>query len=381
MSERPDDSTLADRAAAWAGAYVHIPFCARVCPYCDFNVVADQDDLIPRYVDAVVAQIRRAGPWRPLTAVAFGGGTPTRLSPTLLGRIVDALSERFGFEDEVEMSLEANPEDWSREMAEGLHEVGFTRVSFGAQSFDPAVLEFLGRGHTPDQIGEAVLAARKAGFGSVNLDLIFGSPNEDLASWRESLRQALRLEPDHLSLYSLTIEPGTAFRRAVLAGAPEPDPDVQATEYEIGEQMVTAAGLIRYEVSNYARPGHACRYNLLTWAQGEYEGFGAGAHGYRHGTRTRLVRRTDRYLERVEAAGDAVQGRETLDGPGRERERLYLGLRRVAGVQAGHVGKRLVESWDGRRLVDAGVLMFDGVRLRLLQPLLTDEVSRTVLAL
>ncbi|HKY48254.1 MAG TPA: radical SAM family heme chaperone HemW, partial [Acidimicrobiia bacterium] len=277
-SDSPDSVLLAEQARGWAAAYIHLPFCARVCPYCDFAVVAGRDDLIERYVQAVETEIRRERDWRPLASIYVGGGTPSRVDPALVARLVRALDDRFGIEVGAEISLEANPEDWTPEVAARWAQAGFERVSFGSQSFDQHVLDRLGRRHRPDQIAEAVTAARAAGFRSVNLDLIFGTPGETPVSWNETLDRAVALDPDHVSCYALTVEPGTELGRAVAGGAPAPDPDLQADFYEAACDRLVAAGLVRYEVSNWARPGHAVRYNLAVWAQAEYLAFGMGAH-------------------------------------------------------------------------------------------------------
>jgi oxygen-independent coproporphyrinogen-3 oxidase len=378
---RPDSADLADRARHWAAAYVHIPFCARLCPYCDFAVVTGRDGSAPRYVEALRKEIAGEPDWRPLDAIYVGGGTPSRLTPEQLGVIVDDLGKKFGLVDHAEVSLEANPEDWNFTLAEGLLGAGFERVSFGAQSFDPVVLGSLGRVHNPGQAASAVSVARRAGFRSVNIDLIFGTPGETQASWRASLDRALALEPDHLSLYALTVERGTELSRAVAAGAAAPDPDAQADAYEAAETACRAAGLIHYEVSNWARPDHGCVYNLITWAQGEYLAFGTGAHGHRDGVRRRNVRRFDAYLERIEGGQSPQQGEEALDPWERERERLMIGLRRTAGVVPGQGGEALLRSTWGQRLQEAGVLGLVGGRLTILKPLLGDEVGRAVLAL
>ena len=379
---RPDLPELADRAADRRAAYVHVPFCRRVCPYCDFAVVAGRADLAGRYTAALLAEIRTAEPFpAPLDAVFVGGGTPSQLTAGALASILQAIAERFGLVPGAEVSLEANPEDWSARLAEALVEAGFNRVSLGAQSFDTGVLAALGRQHRPEQAAGAVAAARRAGFASVGLDLIFGTPGESAASWAVSVRRALECGIDHLSTYALTVERGTALSRAVAAGAPRPDPDFQADRYEEAVRLATGGGLVRYETSNFARPGHACLYNLITWAQGEYEGAGAGAHRHRDGTRSWNVRRVDRYVERIEAGAPAVSGGETPGPWDREQERLVLGLRRVAGVEGGAGGRRLVESPGGRRLLEAGVLELAGGRLRVARPLLGNEVARAVLAL
>ncbi len=378
---QPDSVELAEAAAVWSGAYVHVPFCARVCPYCDFNVVAGRDDLQHRYESAVLAEIESEPAWRSLDSVAFGGGTPSRIPARSLAAIVLAIRQRFGLVEGAEVSLEANPEDWSEPLAESLIAGGFNRVSFGAQSFDPAVLVGLGRLHDPADIDNGVKSARQAGFGSVSLDLIFGTPGESMASWQRSVERALELEPDHLSLYALTVERGTALSRAIKGGAPAPDEDDQADKYETAQELLAAARYVRYEVSNFARAGHACRYNLLTWAQGEYLGFGPGAHGHRSASRYRNIHRLDAYLEAVEAGTRPEQGRDQLSSWEREQERLILGLRRAAGAVAGCAGEALLESEWGRRLLGAGVLGSFGGRIVVDKPLLGDDVARAVLAL
>lgn len=369
-----------DRAATWASAYVHVPFCGRVCPYCDFAVVAGADDLVDRYVDAVVTEIGRAGQWRPLDAVFVGGGTPSRIGAARLGRLLDALRERFRLAIGAEVTLEANPEDWSDGLASALVEAGFTRVSFGAQSFDEEVLAYLGRRHDPSAIEAGVRSAREMGFASVSLDLIFGSPVETAQSWRRTLDRAVGLGPDHVSCYSLTVERGTPLGRAVAGGAPAPDPDVQADEYQTAASVLADAGLVRYEVSNWARPGHGCRYNLAVWAQAEYEAFGNGAHGFRHGRRIRNIRRLDAYLDRIERGDSARAGSDDVTGWDGEVDRLFVGLRRVAGVADGAGVDAFLAAPEGRRLLAAGVVSYDG-RLRVVDPLLTDEVERVVLSL
>lgn len=377
----PDTPNLADQASDWTAAYVHIPFCARLCPYCDFAVVTGRDQAAPRYVAALRKEMGMEPEWGPLDAVYVGGGTPSRLSPEQLGSLVDDLRGRFGLNDGVEVSLEANPEDWTPRLADGLREVGFDRVSFGVQSFDPNVLSTLGRAHTPDQAAAAVGIARRAGFRSINIDLIFGTPVETDDSWRATVDRALYLQPDHLSLYALTVERGTELSRAVAAGAPAPDFDRQADAYEVAEELCRAAGLVHYEVSNWARPDHGCVYNLITWAQGEYLAFGTGAHGHRGGVRRRNVRRLEAYLDRVEGGIRPVQGTEALDPWSREQERLMIGLRRAAGVVPGPGGQALLRSPWGERLKRAGVLGLVGGRVAVLRPLLSDEVGRAVLAL
>jgi oxygen-independent coproporphyrinogen III oxidase len=379
--QAPDSPVLADSAAALRSAYVHIPFCARICPYCDFAVVEGRGEVVDRYVDAVLREMDDELAWGPLDAVFFGGGTPSSVPPSALGRILTGLGRRFGLAGDAEITLEANPEDWVLDHAAALAEIGFNRVSFGAQSFDQVVLASLGRRHGPDDIARAVEVSRVERFASVSLDLIFGTPCEGVSSWEATVERAVDLEVDHISTYALTVEPPTALGREVRRGAPAPDPDDQADKWELATARLATAGFARYEVSNFARPGHACRYNLGVWAQGEYLAFGMGAHGFRSGLRKRNVRRLDTYLERMESGVGAVQAVDRIEGWPAELERLMLGLRRTAGVEAGPGGSALLASDQGIRLVEAGVLVPVGTRLVVVRPLLTDEVVRAVLSL
>ena len=377
----PDDPRLADRASGWRSAYLHVPFCEKVCPYCDFAVVAGKDHLLSRYAEALITEIGSASDWGPLDAVNFGGGTPSRMPTGWLEKILGELVSRFGLREGAEVSLEANPEDWTEQKAESLVAAGFNRVSLGAQSFDSGVLSYLGRRHTPEEIVAAVAAARRAGFFSVNLDLIMGAPPESAASWTETLGRALACEPDHLSTYALTVEPGTVLWKTVRSGAEAPDPDRQADCWEEADRVCARAGLVRYEVSNAARPGHPCRYNLSVWGQGQYLGFGNGAHSFRDARRWENVRGLDRYLATVEAARSPNMRFEPIEGWAAETERVVLGIRRRAGVRAGPAGWALWNSPRGLELHGAGVIGMVGDRLRVERPLLTDVVSRAILSL
>ncbi len=377
----PDDPGVADLAGSHTSAYVHIPFCGRLCPYCDFAVVTGQDDQTERYMAALLAEFAMESPAGPLDSVFVGGGTPSRLTPDQMGRLITALAEAFGLEDGAEVTMEANPEDWTQKKSDGMASAGVTRVSFGAQSFDLAVLQRLGRVHEPATIVAAARAARQSGFTSVSLDLIFGHPSESLGSWQHTLAEAVAVQPDHLSTYALTVERGTELSRLIASGAPAPDEDDQADKYLMANEALEGAGYTRYEVSNHARPGHTCRYNLTTWAQGDYLAFGLGAHGHRAGTRRRNVRRLEAYVSMVESGRRPEAGREHIEGWAREQERLMLGLRRTAGVRLGSGGEALLASERGHHLTEAGVAGVVGDRLCVKQPLLTDTVIREVLAL
>lgn len=380
---RPDSADLADAAAGWKSAYLHIPFCLRRCPYCDFAIVDESVDGrrdVDRYVDAVLAEIEMEDGIGPLNAINFGGGTPTRLAPQQLIAMVSSLRSRFSCTDDVEVSLEVNPEDWTQDLASALAEGGFTRVSLGAQSFDDDVLRALGRSHTADTIAACVASARSAGFRSVSIDLIFGHPAESDESWRTSVDRALALDPDHISTYSLTVEPGTQLSREVRGGAPGPDDDTQADRYEYFLERAGAEGIIRYEVSNHARVGHACRYNLSTWSNGEYIAFGLAAHDHINRVRSRNHRRIDRYLEAVEADTRPRLGSETLSVAASERDALMLELRLACGAAMTDTAEWFVASPEGQRLINAGVMELRAGRLVVVDPLVTDAVAREALS-
>lgn len=370
----------ADRFVDATAAYVHIPFCSAVCPYCDFAVVAGQDDLADRYIAAVCAEIMASEKWRPLEAVYFGGGTPSHVAPGLLGKVLETLDAKHGIRGVAEISLEANPEDFTIARAGELLMLGFNRVSFGAQSFDNAVLSSLGRRHEASQIEASVAQAREAGFENLSIDLIHGTPGESDDSWKESLRRAVEAGPDHVSCYALTVEPGTPLGRSVREGAEAPDPDAQADRYTTADGWLVGAGYHRYEVSNWAMPGYECHYNLTVWAQGEYEAYGNGAHGFRNGRRFRNHRRLDAYIERIESGGSPRAGVDRVEDWDAELDRLFVGLRRSVGALTGPGTDALLRSKEGRALLDAGVIAEENDRLVVTQPLLTDEVHRSVLS-
>lgn len=372
---------IADSFGEASGCYVHIPFCARVCPYCDFAVVAGKDDLAERYVDAVKSEAQATEAWRPLDSIYIGGGTPSHVDPHLLDGILGVLAGRHGLAADPEISLEANPEDFTVERATALREAGFNRVSFGAQSFDSSVLVSLGRVHDRSQIEKAVESAREAGFENASVDLIYGTPGESSDSWSETLALAIDLGVDHISCYALTVEKGTPLGRAVAGGAAAPDPDTQAEFYERAQETLAKAGLEQYEVSNWARPGKECRYNMTVWAGGEYLAHGNSAHGHRHQTRYRNIRRLEAYMAAVEAGEAPRAGEDPTVGWDAELERLFVGLRRRVGVAAGPGTEALLTSDEGQRLLEAGVIEEADGRLVVKRPLFTDTVHRAVLAL
>ena len=351
------------------GVYVHVPFCRHRCDYCAFATYTDRDHLMARYVDACLADIagaRRRGALPAATSVFFGGGTPSRLAAEELCRILEAI-ERV---PAAEVTVECNPEDADEDRFARYRAAGVTRLSFGAQSTDPAVLVSLGRRHRPAAVPRALDLAQEAGFSSTNVDLIFGVGGETDVQWRRSLEEVLSFAaaPPHLSAYALTVEPGTP-----LAGDPRrhPDDDVQARRYELTDRLLAEAGLFWEEISNWARPGHECRHHALYWSQGNYLGLGSAAHSHLDGHRWWNVRTPERYVAAVESGRSPVAGEERLDDAARRFERLSLSLRTPAGVPAAALAPRpelegLVAYEDGRAVLTvAGRLLANELTTRL----------------
>lgn len=246
-------------------AYIHIPFCASICGYCDFTSVAGQESRIGVYVSALVREIAASSLEGPLRTVYFGGGTPSTLPAAELGRILKALQEKAGFSPDVEVSLEANPETVDPSKLRGYREAGVNRLSFGAQAAQKEILKKLGRGHEWPRVEQAVGEAREAGFTNLNLDLMFGLPGQSLPMFRETLDKALELAPEHLSLYALQVEEGTPLSRWVKEGLALPPEGTVADQYEAAQWILRDSGFEQYEVSNFARPGFPCRHNWNIW--------------------------------------------------------------------------------------------------------------------
>lgn len=371
------------------GVYVHIPFCATRCDYCDFATWTDRGALIDDYVEACRADVvgwRDRGVLAAATSVFFGGGTPSLLPAERLLSILAEIPLAAG----AEVTVECNPDSAEAEKLAAYREGGVTRPSFGVQSMQPHVLAALNRTHDPENVTRAVHAARAVGFETFNVDLIYGTPGESVADWRDTLDRALDLEPPHLSAYALTIEPGTALGRQVASGAPAPDDDDQAEKYEVADERLGRAGLDWYEVSNWARPGHECRHNLLHWSCGDYLPVGCAAHGHRDGRRWWNVRTPDRYLARVGAGDDPTGGSEDLDEHQRREERFALALRTAAGVALAEDDARFpapdpaLLRDECAMLVDAGLLEVDGRRVVLTRRgrlLATEVTARLLVAL
>ncbi len=284
--------------------YFHIPFCVHRCAYCDFNTYAGQAALIPAYVDALCNEIRCVAVSAPqrLTAhtTLFGGGTPSLLCAAQFESTLKTARDCFNLAPDAEISLEANPGTVTLDSLRDLRGLGFNRFSLGVQSAHPDELRQLERIHDYFDVIEAVTWARRAGFDNLNLDLIFGLPEQSLDRWQATVKLILGLRPDHLSLYALTVEHGTPFGRWAQRGLLSvPDPDAAADMYEWAGEALEAAGFEQYEISNWAKPGRQCRHNLQYWRGQPYLGFGAGAHGCANGLRISNVLRIKTYIERL----------------------------------------------------------------------------------
>jgi putative oxygen-independent coproporphyrinogen III oxidase len=341
------------------GVYIHIPFCRHRCDYCAFATWTDRDHVIDDYLAALQLDISRAS-LAPVSSVFVGGGTPTRVPAADLAAVLGAISLVEG----AEVTIECNPDDVTVEMMRTYAAAGVNRVSIGVQSMVASVLASLGRTHVPANVENAVEAVRAAGIASFNLDIIYGAAGESLDDWRSTLESVLALRPPHVSAYALTIEAGTP-----LAEDPtrHPDDDDLADKYELADDLLTAAGLSNYEVSNWAVPGHECRHNVLYWQQGNYRGFGSAAHSHHDGHRWWNVRTPERYVAAVQAGESTEAAGEDLDNETRRIEGLQLALRMSDGVPSSALDT------DG---LD-GLVVTDGERVRLTRTgrLLANEVS------
>ncbi len=319
--------------------YVHWPFCRAKCPYCDFNshvrAEVDQD----RWRRALLADLDHAadlaGP-HPLRSIFFGGGTPSLMPPATVAAVIERAADRFAFEPGIEITLEANPTSSEAAAFEGFRAAGVNRVSLGVQALDDVALRALGREHSAAEALAAVGLARRV-FDRFSFDLIYARPGQTASAWEVELRRALEHAGDHLSIYQLTLEPGTAFHALAARGRLRlPPDDVQAELYALSADVLGAAGLLAYEVSNHARPGHESRHNLVYWRAGGFAGIGPGAHGRldledgRIGTASERV--PERWLARVERHGHALSPFEPLDAPTQFAECVMMGLRLAEGI-------------------------------------------------
>lgn len=354
--------------------YVHWPFCVSKCPYCDFNshVRESVDQVVWR--DALLADLRHEAallPDRTVGSIFFGGGTPSLMPPATVAAVIAAAGEAWRLADDAEITLEANPNSVEVAAFADLAAAGVNRVSIGVQSFDAQVLEFLGRAHSDDEAGRAIATAQEH-FSRVSFDLIYARPGQTMAAWEAELAGALAFGTDHLSLYQLTIEPGTRF--ATLAAKGDltiPDGDAAADLFDATQAMTRAAGLPRYEVSNHARVGQESRHNLAYWRYADYAGVGPGAHGRRLGQATERHKKPENFIAAVARNGHGLKVESDLPAPERATEAMLMGLRLTEGVDLARIEARcglardaFVDADAVARLAGQGLMVADGDRLR-----------------
>ena len=339
------------------GLYIHIPFCESKCSYCDFNTYARLEWLIPSYIEALETEIRLWGDrlgHPPARTVFFGGGTPSWLPAEAISRVLGASRSAFPFPPDAEVTAEANPGDVTPERLERWMEMGINRISIGVQSFDDDLLKLLTRRHTAAEAAQAFGLAQRAGFQSVSIDLMYGLPTQSMAAWRDTLQQAVGLGPPHVSMYALTVEEGTPLWSEVRKGSiPKPDPDMAAEMYVAAEEMLGGAGYRHYEISNWARPGHECRHNLIYWRNEPFLGVGPGAHSYLGKERFWNIKSPTDYVNRLagplaqdeRAPGESpvIQERQPLGEAQELSETLILRLRLDDGVDPAWLAQRFGE--------------------------------------
>ncbi len=364
--------------------YVHIPFCVSKCPYCDFNSVAT--DCVPedRYVKSIISELKNAlKTKRPdvrhtdIKTLYFGGGTPSIFSPASIGRIVEATTNTTGLPGEI--TLEVNPDTVDLSKLKGFKKAGINRLSIGVQSFNDEILKALGRTHGAGRAKKAFSDAREAGFSNIGIDLIFGTPEQSIADWELTLAQTIRLNPEHVSIYGMTIEEGTPFFGLQQSGSLAlPTEDEELAMYRLGTDTLKKAGFSHYEISNFARPGLESRHNTLYWTGGDYTGLGAGAHSYDSqsgawGRRWWNIKDPVRYMQAIEEKGNATEGEENLTKEDAMTERLFLTLRLIGvngAIDESEFEKKFsinpkqaLLQWD--RLTGAGLVESKNGKLRL----------------
>ena len=373
--------------------YVHWPFCVSKCPYCDFNSHVRESVDQAGWRDALLTDLRHEAallPGRTVGSIFFGGGTPSLMPPATVAAVIAAAGDAWGLADDVEITLEANPNSVEVANFADLAAAGVNRVSIGVQSFDSEVLEFLGRAHSEDEARRAIATAQEH-FARVSFDLIYARPGQSMAGWESELAGALAFGTDHLSLYQLTIEPGTRF--ATLAAKGDltiPDGDTAADLFDATQAMTRAAGLPRYEVSNHARVGQESRHNLAYWRYADYAGIGPGAHGRRLGQATERHKKPENFVAAVERNGHGLKVETDLPAHERATEAMLMGLRLTEGIDLARIELRsglareaFVDDGAVARLARQGLMTQDGDRLAvtddgiLLLDSILSEVVRT----
>lgn len=388
----PDTPPNASAPADTQALYIHWPFCVSKCPYCDFNSHVRESVDVAAWRSALLADMaHEAGltAGRPLSSIFFGGGTPSLMPPALVADLIAAAQDHWGFTPDMEITLEANPNSVEAARFGDLAAAGINRVSLGLQALDGEALHFLGRAHDVAE-GLAALDTAQRLFERVSFDLIYARPGQREADWEKELAQALSFGTGHLSLYQLTIEPGTRFATLVAQGKLTPaDPDHGATLYELTAAMTGAAGIPAYEISNHARAGQASRHNLTYWRYGDYMGVGPGAHGRRGGRATMRHKKPENWMGAVARNGHGLQSEDVLSGEDKAREALLMGLRLGEGVDLSRIAAlsgigaaRLVDERAIDQLTDLGLIRLTGSRLQVAPAgmLLLDAILPEVVA-
>jgi oxygen-independent coproporphyrinogen-3 oxidase len=363
--------------------YVHVPFCAAICNYCNFNRGLFDAGLKQKYVSAVIDEIDRAADGSPADTIFFGGGTPSLLEPVEIGAILDACRRSFAVSADAEVTIEANPETVTGERLAAFRQAGINRLSFGVQSFRDEELQRLGRLHSAARARDAVAMARTAGFDNVSLDLMMWLPQQSVGDWLSSVDELIALRPEHASLYLLEIYPNAPLREAMARGHWSVAPDDDAADmYLEAMARLDSAGYVQYEISNVAMPGRESRHNLKYWTDGQWLGFGPGAHSTRNGIRWRNVSATADYVAAVQAGAPLAAERRILSRQDALEEALFTRLRLSRGIDLSLLESEYgVDVWEqlGKELqpfVEGRLLIYDGGTLRLTRPgmLLANEV-------
>ncbi len=322
------------------GVYIHIPFCHQICNYCDFNKVFFKNQPVDEYIEALGREMAMAVESKPhafekIETIFLGGGTPTALSAQQITRLLELIRTYIPMEHVVEFSSEANPDELSEDKLLALFEGGVNRLSMGVQSFDQDLLKRIGRTHSNEHVYETVALAKRIGFTNLSIDLMYGLPHQTMEQWKDTLRLALDLDLPHYSAYSLIVEPKTIFYIQYAKGRLAlPTEDLEADMYDVLMREMEEHGLLQYEISNFAKPGFASVHNKIYWDNDEYAGFGAGAHGYVDGVRYSNHAPIRKYIDFVESGHLPILHDHEVSPLERLEEQMFLGLRKVEGVDA-----------------------------------------------
>ncbi|MTT32499.1 oxygen-independent coproporphyrinogen III oxidase [Terrilactibacillus sp. BCM23-1] len=354
------------------GAYIHIPFCEHICYYCDFNKVFIKNQPVDDYLDALEKEIARSGSHPNLETIYIGGGTPTALDTQQFNRLLKIVKKYLLNESIIEYTVEANPENVTPEKLHLMKENGVTRLSIGVQTFQDEILENIGRIHHPDDAAKAVEEAKKAGFENISIDLMFGLPNQTEDMLISSIQEALKLQTEHISIYSLQIEPKTIFFNRLKKGKLTlPGQELEAQMFETLIRTLEEKGFSHYEISNFAKPGFESRHNSIYWQNEPYYGFGAGSHGYIYGQRVVNSGPINKYIQRVNKRGHACTATHQVSITEAIEEEMFLGLRMKQGVNKQHFyekfGRQLNSIYNGtiKDLKQKGLLEEDEDRVAL----------------